>query len=176
MVCPRDQTPHQSSRCEACRGYKDARGACDRGARRGHASAPTALDTHAKRAHLAAREEGLNHGVLIVLDGPVGGRVAVLRRGHAESDAGGARGSSAAKRTAGGRCARRWRCQLGARAAIASPRMPLAAYFVLRIDGLRVRREQRLHHCHRYAELSGDVEGRALGPLYVAQDGKQRGG
>jgi hypothetical protein len=62
-----------------------------RGARSGHTSAPTALDTHAKRAHLAARKEGLNRGVLIVLDGPVGGRVAVLRRGHAESDGGGAR-------------------------------------------------------------------------------------
>jgi len=39
---------------------------------------------HANRAHLAAREEGLDRGVAIVLGGAVGRRLAILRRGHAE--------------------------------------------------------------------------------------------
>ena len=46
---------------------------------------------HANRAHLAAREEGLDLGVAIVLGGAVGRRVAILRRGHAENEGGGAR-------------------------------------------------------------------------------------
>ncbi len=88
-----------------------ANGACGRGARRdaraprGHASASP---PHANRAHLAAREEGLDRSVLIV-PGVVGRRAAVLQCGHAEGDGGGARGSSAAKRTAGERRTRRWR-------------------------------------------------------------------
>jgi len=79
-----------------------ANGACGRG----HASAPP---PHASRAHLPARKEGLDRGVPIVLGGAVSRRLAVLRRGHAEGDGGGARGSSAAKRAAGVRRARRWR-------------------------------------------------------------------
>jgi hypothetical protein len=47
-----------------------------------------------------------------------------------------------------------------------------AADLFLRLDGLRVRREQRLHHCHRYAELSGDVEGRP--PVLYVSHGKGR--
>jgi hypothetical protein len=45
---------------------------------------------HANRAHLAAREEGLDLGVVIGL-GNFGRRVATLRRGHAENEGGGAR-------------------------------------------------------------------------------------
>ena len=46
---------------------------------------------HANRAHLAAREEGLDLGVVIVRGGVVGRRLARLRRGHAENEGGGAR-------------------------------------------------------------------------------------
>jgi hypothetical protein len=46
---------------------------------------------HANRAHLAAREEGLDLGVAIVRGGGVGRRLAILRRGHAENEGGGAR-------------------------------------------------------------------------------------
>jgi hypothetical protein len=39
--------------------------------------------------------------------------------------------------------------QTGARAAVAPLMMALAAYLVRRLDGLRVRCEQRLHRHHR---------------------------
>ena len=49
------------------------------------------LGLHANRAHLAAREEGLDLGVVIPLGGDVGRRLAILWRGHAENEGGGAR-------------------------------------------------------------------------------------
>jgi len=49
-----------------------------------------------------------------------------------------------------GRAAHRMMAQqTGARAAVAPQLMALAAYLVRRLNGLRVRREQRLHHLHR---------------------------
>jgi hypothetical protein len=46
---------------------------------------------HAYRAHLAAREEGLDLGVAIVLEGVCRRLVIKLRRGHAENEGSGAR-------------------------------------------------------------------------------------
>ena len=47
------------------------------------------------------------------------------------------------------------------------PMMALTAYLGRRLGGLRVRREQRLHHRHRCTVLSSAVEGR-VPDLYVA--------
>ena len=55
----------------------------------------------------------------------------------------------------------------GVRVAVAPPMMALTAYLGRRLGGLRVRREQRLHHRHRCTVLSSAVEGR-VPDLYVA--------
>jgi len=94
-----------------------------------------------------------------VRSGDVEGRVPVLyvahtaSRGRLSDEAGGGRATMA---------------QLtGACAAVAPPMMALTAYLGRRLDGLRVRREQRLHHRNRCAVLSSAAEGR-VPDLYVA--------
>ena len=81
---------------------------------------------HANRAHLAAREEGLDLGVAIGIGGEVGRRVALLRRGHAENEGGGARVVSDERdgevRTTMAQQTR------APRAAVAPPMMALAIY------------------------------------------------
>ena len=71
------------------------------------------------RAHLAAREEGLDRGVAIVL-GEGGRRATILRRGHAENEGGGARVVSG-ERDGEGRTTMAQ--QTGARAAAVAPPM-----------------------------------------------------
>ena len=93
------------------------------------------LGLHADRAHLAAREEGLDRGVGILLGGVVGRRVATLRRGHAENEGGAERGSSATKGAGRGAhddgAAKRAR----ARAAVAPPMMALALWVLVAVSG-----------------------------------------
>ena len=88
---------------------------------------------HANRAHLAAREEGLDLGVAIVLGGAVGRRVAILRRGHAENEGGGARVVSGER---DGEVRTTMAQQTGApRAAVAPPMMALAIWVLVAVSG-----------------------------------------
>ena len=87
---------------------------------------------HANRAHLAAREEGLDLGVVIVLGGEVGRRATILRRGHAENEGGGARVVSGER---DGEARTTLAQQTGARAAVAPPMMALAIWVVVAVLG-----------------------------------------
>jgi hypothetical protein len=87
---------------------------------------------HANRAHLAAREEGLDLGVVIVLGGEVGRRAAILRRGHAENEGGGARVVSGER---DGEVRTTMAQQTGARAAVAPPMMALAIWVLVSVSG-----------------------------------------
>ncbi len=88
---------------------------------------------HANRTHLAAREEGLDLGVAIVLGGAVGRRVASLRRGHAENEGGGARVVSGER---DGEVRTTMAQQNGrARAAVAPPMMALAIWVLVAVSG-----------------------------------------
>jgi hypothetical protein len=87
---------------------------------------------HANRAHLAAREEGLDLGVVIVLGGEFGRRVAILRRGHAENEGGGARVVSGER---DGKVRTTMAQQTGARAAVAPPMMALAIWVIVAVSG-----------------------------------------
>jgi len=87
---------------------------------------------HANRAHLAAREEGLDLGVVIVL-GAVGRRVATLRRGHAENEGGGVRVVSGER---DGEVRTTMAQETGApRAAVAPPMMALAIWVLVAVSG-----------------------------------------
>jgi hypothetical protein len=90
------------------------------------------LGLHANRAHLAAREEGLDRGVAIVLGGAVGRRLAILRRGHAENEGGGARVVSGER---DGEVHTTMAKQTGARAAVAPPMMALAIWVLVSVSG-----------------------------------------
>jgi hypothetical protein len=87
---------------------------------------------HANRAHLAAREEGLDLGVATVLGGEVGRRLAILRRGHAENEGGGARVVSGER---DGKVSTTMAQQTGARAAVAPPMMALAIWVIVAVSG-----------------------------------------
>ena len=87
---------------------------------------------HANRAHLAAREEGLDLGVAIVLGGVVGRRVASLRRAHAENEGGGARVVSG---ESDGEVRTTMAQQTRARAAVAPPMMALAIWVLVAVSG-----------------------------------------
>ncbi len=86
---------------------------------------------HANRAHLAAREEGFDLGV-VVLGGEVGRRLAILRRGHAENEGGGARVVSGER---DGEVRTTMAQQTGARAAVAPPMMALAFWVLVAVSG-----------------------------------------
>jgi hypothetical protein len=87
---------------------------------------------HANRAHLAAREEGLDRGVVIVL-GAAGRRLAILRSGHAENEGGGARVVSGER---DGEVRTTMAQQNGrARAAVAPPMMALAIWVLVAVSG-----------------------------------------
>ncbi len=87
---------------------------------------------HANRAHLAAREEGLDRGVVIVLGGVVGRRLAFLRRGHAENEGGGARVVSGER---DGEVRTTMAQQTGARAAVAPPMIAQAIWVLVAVSG-----------------------------------------
>ena len=87
---------------------------------------------HANRAHLAAREEGLDRGVAIVIGGVVGRRDASLRRGHAENEGGGARVVSGER---DGEVRTTMAQQTGARAAVAPSMMALAIWVIVAVLG-----------------------------------------
>jgi hypothetical protein len=84
---------------------------------------------HANRAHLAAREEGIDLGVVIGL-GIVGRRATSLRRGHAENEGGGARVVSGER---DGEVRTTMAQQTGARAAVAPPMMALAIWVLVAV-------------------------------------------
>ncbi len=86
---------------------------------------------HANRAHLAAREEGLDLGVVIG-PGEVGRRDASLRRGHAENEGGGARVVSGER---DGEVRTTMAQQTGTRAAVAPPMMALAIWVLVAVSG-----------------------------------------
>jgi hypothetical protein len=85
---------------------------------------------HANRAHLAAREESLDRGVAIVLGGADGRRLAILRRGHAENEGGGARVVSGER---DGEVHTTMAQQTGARASIAPPMMAQAIWVIVAV-------------------------------------------
>ncbi len=89
---------------------------------------------HANRAHLAAREEGLDLGVAIVLGGAVGRRATILRRGHAENEGGGARVVSG-ERDGEVRTTMAQQTRARARAAVAPPMMALAIWVLVAVSG-----------------------------------------
>ena len=88
---------------------------------------------HANRAHLAAREEGLDLGVAIG-PGEVGRRLAILRRGHAENEGGGARVVSG-ERDGEVRTTMAQQTGARARAAVAPPMMALAIWVLVAVSG-----------------------------------------